>query len=72
MRFNKLLQLLSESPYTKAMVYYRVWCDDHDEYVKSKEALFKYGIENKIPKNILHEISDDLRIEIKDWSSYKW
>lgn len=72
MDFITTYRLLFESPYTKAMTYFRVWCDDNDEYVKSKDALFKYGIQNKIPKQVIHEIADDMRIDVDSWDDYKW
>lgn len=69
MDFNKTLKFLIESPYTKALSYFRIWCDENDQYIKDAKALFKYGRENKIPKNMIHEIADDMEIAV-DMSQY--
>jgi hypothetical protein len=68
MDFNSVMRLISESPYTKALSFFRIWCDEHSDRTKynvnSKSALFEYGREHKIPKNVIHEIADDMEIAV--------
>jgi len=73
MDFNGVLKFLAESPYTKALSFFRIWCDEHSDRskynVKNKDALFEYGRTHKLPKSVIHEIADDMEIDV-DMSTY--